>query len=441
MVCYQGINRDLHDFIPSAISNDSPVIIAEKDSENLRSAKNWVIVKDAREAWAYAMAFLTGSPEKSLCISGITGTNGKSSTVFILGELFKARSIKRLTIGTLGFDFDGETFESAHTTPDPDVLFPLLAEAKHKNIKNVFMEVSSHAICQKKVSPLEFSFYGFTSFSQDHLDFHKDMDEYFMVKVLPIETSMRKDSLIAIHKSVEIQNPNYFKNIKADIIGGENYAYTIEKNLVKLKINKKILTFQTPYIGSYANENLLMALSCANHISKIDLEEFTKNLDSIQQIPGRLEIVSKNPVVIVDYAHTPDALYSVLKTIRNEFEKAEITCVFGCGGDRDKKKRPLMAKESEKFSQKVILTNDNPRTENPDKVLNDIKEGFSPSYLKSNVEIEANRERAIESSIIRAGKNSVILIAGKGHEDYQIIGTEKLYFDDRVSAKKALGIT
>ncbi|MDB2447000.1 UDP-N-acetylmuramoyl-L-alanyl-D-glutamate--2,6-diaminopimelate ligase [bacterium] len=451
-VCYQGTSRDLHDFIPNAISNHTPLVILENPSisKNLSSDINWILVDNARASWAYACSFIQDHPGDHLKITGITGTNGKSSTVFIAGAVFKGVGKKTMTIGTLGFDIDGEKFESAHTTPDPNVLYPLLNKAVVSNVEFVFMEVSSHAIVQEKTAPLKFDAYGFTSFSQDHLDFHSSMTEYFEAKCRPLENNMKENAFFILNQNVHKQYADALKNqyshTLTKIIGkGSGFAsYSFNGNDLVLETEEGKIAFNTPYIGEYANENLLMSLVLASKLLGMPYAKLVKHVDRIPQIPGRLEIVSQKPLVIVDYAHTPDALSNVLKTISLN-HPGNITTVFGCGGDRDKGKRPKMAKAAEEYSAKIVVTSDNPRTESATEIIDDILTGFSNETKNGGgLDVELDREAAIKLAIKQANldleasksQNPIVLIAGKGHEDYQIIGTTKSSFDDRVIAKK-----
>jgi UDP-N-acetylmuramoyl-L-alanyl-D-glutamate--2,6-diaminopimelate ligase len=444
-VCYQGTNHNLHQFIDNALELDTPIIIVEEESKNFEC--NWVRVKDSRKAWAYACSFINGHPSKDLIITGITGTNGKSSTVFILGDLFRLEKIKRLTIGTLGFDLDGEKFESSHTTPDPNILYPLFRKAKERGIKHVFMEVSSHSIAQKKIAPIEFSAYGFTSFSQDHLDFHPTMDDYLNTKLMPVSENLAKNHAFVVnHKIIEKHQDKfseYFEKVNLISTGSKENDLYFKKprgsNIVELFSNQNpVGSFDSPFIGDYANENLLISIQIASYLLKKASEKFIGHIASLAQIPGRLELVSLHPAIYVDYAHTPDALENVLKAVSLNHPQG-IICVFGCGGDRDKEKRPLMGMAAEAHSQMIILTSDNPRSENPDEIIAEIVSGFTRDNTNSNYIIEPDRKKAISLSLDLAKKeNLVSVVAGKGHEDYQIIGDQIIEFDDRKIIKELL---
>ena len=439
-ICYKGVNTDLHDYIEDARKQNPPIIIFENANKKPIDDVNWILVSNARKAWSHSCSFINGLPEKHLEITGITGTNGKTSTIFILGELFRILNIPRLTVGTLGFDLNGHITESNHTTPDPDVLYPILLKAKESGIRHVFMEVSSHAIIQHKIDPINFKVYGFTSFSQDHLDFHKTMTDYLEAKLKPITRNLNNDSQIVISsKVINEYIPNgldmitHNPVIKIGSNEDDEVFFSVNNMTISLRGHKK---FETPLLGEYSNQNLMMSLHICQVLTKKPIAALLDNIANIKQVPGRLEIVAKSPVVIVDYAHTPDALHNVLSTVFSNFNQPIIS-ILGCGGDRDQSKRPLMGQIAEKLSTHVIITNDNPRSENPNSIARQIVGGFtnpSTSFL-----VELDRYEAIKKGIYLANLYQCILvIAGKGHETTQLIGDNSISFDDREVAKEIL---
>jgi len=440
-IAYLGESIDSHNFIPAVVTKNPGLIIIEDDSFIKKLGDTpWVLVENSREAWSYLCAEANDFFNLDMIFIGVTGTNGKTSTVWIIKELLRQSQIPHISIGTLGIWTNDHFTESRHTSPDPDVLYPVLANAATQGIRLCVMEVSSHAMQQNKLSPIKFSASAFTSFSRDHLDLHGDMDSYLAAK-LKFFTHLQSDNSYKLFHSSLFSIPTVSKlkttNLNKYALGN-NLSYVFEDGVSRLQIkssdsSNKARTFNLPLLGSFLIENAAAAILLLESVLKTKIDpKFTMG---IRPIPGRLELVSKQlPVVVVDYAHTPDAIEKSLQALR-PFCSGNLWVVFGCGGNRDKGKRPLMAKAAEQFSDKVVVTSDNPRDEDPNDIIQEILVGFSDS---SNVSIEADRKNAIESTISEAQKNDLILIAGKGHETYMEIKGEKLPFNDMEIAKAAL---
>ncbi len=438
-IAYRGESVDGHDFISDVCKKKPALIIIEDESAISKiSHSSWLLVENSREAWSYLCAKACGFFENDMEFIGVTGTNGKTSTVWIVKEILKKLAIPHISIGTLGIWINEDFVASKHTTPDPNVLFPLLANARARGIKLCVMEVSSHAMVQKKLSPIRFKASAFTSFSRDHLDLHGSMENYLEAKLSFFKELQFKDSFKLFHKSLSELTRSYQQETKhiRNYGIGENLSYEFRDGRSELTIScpEGSRVIGLPFIGSFLIENAYAAIAMVEAVLKLKVDEHS--LIDISPIPGRLEpVICKNhPMVVIDYAHTPDAIEKSLQTLR-PFCSQKLWIVFGCGGDRDQGKRPLMAQAAEKFADKIIVTSDNPRFENPEDIIQGILKGFNNS---SKVTIELDRKIAIETAIDQANKDDLILIAGKGHEDYMEVSGKKIDFDDKKIAQAKL---
>lgn len=446
-IAIKGESFDSHTTIPSLLQKDvKPALVIYSDGQFTRHFTNdcsSLRVSDTRLAWSLLCALECEFAKTNLEFYGVTGTNGKTSSVFILNHFLKAQGKKVLTIGTLGFDFDGETQETKHTTPDPPELFAAIRKAHAASFDVVVMEVSSHAIAQSKLGPIRFDKVLFTSFSRDHLDFHKSMEDYFCQKWRLFTDLVKRSARKVVHESILPWIEKYCRNHGLDlVIYGEKssshpwYLQKLEKNLdasrFKLKVAEQEYTLSTNLVGDFLLAN---TVGCLALINDLNAQQFDK-IENLPTIPGRLDRVhhkSLKAPVFVDYAHTPDALETCLRTLR-PLTKGRLIVVFGCGGDRDRGKRPMMGKAAALFADLLIVTSDNPRTEDPSKIILDIVEGFDRDSI--DFEVEVNRSKAIAVAVSKADESDCILIAGKGHEDYQIVGTSKRYFSDHKEVLK-----
>jgi UDP-N-acetylmuramoyl-L-alanyl-D-glutamate--2,6-diaminopimelate ligase len=439
-IAYKGVSFDSHTVIADLVAKRIGFVVLEDERFVPQTGDiPYAIVRDSREALSYLAALVCGEPQNDLVLIGVTGTNGKSSTVWFVRELFSNLGIPILTIGTLGAYMGEERLDTEHTTPEPIELFSLLKRAKEKGIRHVCMEVSSHAISQKRVGPLRYSAVAFTSFSRDHLDYHANMDEYFAAKwelfsgkyLKPGALCLLNDTVAALDVVKRANTVKYltygFKPsndvvVKMEPPSAEGSELTV--------LNKgKPTSGVVPLLAGYAAENFTAALLLTAHASGKGLVSPDK-WRGVRDVPGRLERVrgrAGSPNVFVDYAHTPDSLEQSLKVLR-PITRGKLWVVFGCGGDRDSGKRPLMGQVAVALADKVIITSDNPRTEDPQKIIQDIVKPLDP---KSYVAVVLDRAEAIGKALSLAQTDDTVLIAGKGHEDYQIIGKEKKPFDDR----------
>lgn len=445
-IAYHGVSSDGHLYIKKAIELGASFIILDDPKYIDKSLErvNWALVKDSRKAWSILVSDQYDNPQNSMEFIGITGTNGKTSTVWMIKEILKNSSIPYCSIGTLGVWINEDFFPTEHTTPDPDMLYKVLSHAKDVGVQVVVMEVSSHSLVQGKVFPIKFKYTGFTSFSRDHLDFHKDMNEYFEAKALLFEHNALNGSYNFINYRIN-PNENFLKLFHSKNLyfyGKVNSVLPDDslENFYKL-VNSKIVyqnnivdQGQIPFTGDFNEENFLLAWCITEKI--IGKGYPSNKWNMLKQVPGRLQKISflqKHSEIFVDYAHTPDALEKVLTELK-KFDKSIYT-IFGCGGDRDKGKRPLMAKIAAKHSNFIVITSDNPRSEDPMKIIDDIMQGIEQC---ENIKIEVEREKAIHETIYLMNDNSILLIAGKGHETYQIIGNKTIHFDDFEVAQNAI---
>ena len=468
-VAMAGNTVDGHDFIQKAIDSGAKIIITEKNI-NILEYKNaddvsFVLVKNIRKKLGIIASNYYGYPQNKIKIIGITGTNGKTTSSFILENILE----KTARIGTTGNRILDEEFETVNTTPEALELIKLIDKSVKKGADYFIMEVSSHALEIGRVDMLKFDSAIFTNLTQDHLDFHKTMENYFNAKK-KIFSMLRNDKnngkgIINIDDEhgakiySEKNKDNYIsisiKNEEADILG-DILNYT--NNGMKVKINlknyfKKINShfkdkdeeyeeeykFEIGLIGEYNLYNVLGCVASALSFG-IKMNDIIKKLETMPAVPGRFETIKNNMEarIVVDFAHTDDGLLNVGKTLKQITDNQVIT-IFGAGGDRDHDKRAKMAKAAIQFSDYIILTSDNPRTENPINILADIEKGLiDEKYPFDKYLIISDRERAIKHGIKLLKKGDSLLIAGKGHENYQIIGTQKIHFDDRETVRKIL---
>lgn len=410
------------EYVYDAVRNGAAFIISK-----IKYDENTIVVDDPKEYYNNYIYNKYYEKIKDITLIGVTGTNGKTTTSYIIYDILNKMDIKCAYIGTIGFYKNGTIKELNNTTPDIEELYEYLYECALDDIRYVVMEVSSHALVQDRVYGLKYDACIFTNLTEDHLDYHKNMDEYKKAKLLLFDKLRNKR--IAIINS---DDQNY-----KDFIFSNNYNVKVGKfgdfRIRNIKLNDDSLdlkfSFKNEYfkhlnmVGKYNAYNYLEAVAALVYLN-FDINEILK-IDVLAP-PGRMYIVKyKDNTIFIDYAHTPDAMEKVLKSV-NEFKKNRVFTVFGCGGDRDKFKRSIMGNIASIYSDKVIITNDNPRTENEDDIISDIVSGIKID----NYEIVKNRKDAIIKGVSYLDKNDILLILGKGHEDYQIIGNEKKHFSD-----------
>ena len=435
--CLPGEHVDGHEFAEQAVANGATLCIVER---RLNLDIPQIVVASTPEMLAKISNMFYSSPSKKINLIGITGTNGKTTVSHLVQHLFEANNKKCALIGTLGHKFfSGDSYHDAkHTTPQAPELHELFSTILEKEISNTVMEVSSHALAQHRVDYCDFNGAIFTNLTQDHLDFHITMDNYFKAKAKLFEDLVAGD--FAVINADDKYADEFLKRISPSV---KVYTYSTKKTAdvvaKNITYSSKGASFVCAIKGVQHNINLKMngMFSVYNVIAAItaalalnfDIEKSIKLLEELPGVAGRFEVIINQPTVIVDYAHTPDGLENVLKAARDITPSdGKLICVFGCGGDRDATKRPKMGRIAEDYADKVIVTSDNPRSENPQQIITDILAGFQSV---NNVIVEPDRELAIKESYKIANENDVVLIAGKGHEDYQILANETIHFDDR----------
>lgn len=447
-VAIKGETSDGHRHITEAISRGAIAVIVEDanaipDEIYLHSKTAKIVVANSRIALARGAHHLYKSPSERMALTGVTGTNGKTTVTYILKTVFEHAGKKTGLIGTIE-TFDGKkSWQSQLTTPESSDISKMLFDMAGNGCTHAVMEVSSHALALERVSALQFVAAVFTNLSQDHLDYHHDMESYFRAKKKLFD--MLPESGYVIYNAddefgesmagdTQAMRFCYGKHPDADYrIDAVNCSLTGTK--FELIHRDVTYTVETGLKGEFNAYNAAAAFAAA-HLQGVTPEVITEALKNIPQVPGRFEVYTgKGKTVIVDYAHTPDSLEKTLKNIHEIAPGREIYTVFGCGGNRDKGKRPLMGAIAAGLSARVILTNDNPRMEDPDTILAEIAEGI----VTKNYKTVPDRREAIISAIEEAPSGSVVLVAGKGHEATQTIGTEKFHFSDAEEVKKALG--
>ncbi len=441
-VAIRGTQADGHDFIEKALDLGATIVLCEDLPASTRSDATYVRVTDSARAMGFVAAAFYGHPSHAFQLIGVTGTNGKTSVATLLFRMFRALGYRCGLISTVQNQIEDEVIPSTHTTPDAVTLNALLAEMRRQNCTHVFMEVSSHAVAQQRITGLTFGGGIFTNITHDHLDFHKTFDNYIKAKKgffdqLPraafalVNIDDRRGSVMvqntaATVKTYSLQTMATFK--------GKLLSETLFG--MHMELNGHEVWFRL--IGRFNAYNLLAVYGAAILLGEVP-EEVLSVLSELQSPPGRFEQVHsvQKVVGIVDYAHTPDALENVLETI-NELRQGEerIITVVGCGGNRDAEKRPKMAAIASKMSDRVYLTSDNPRHEEPQAILDQMLKGVPPLHIKKVAVIPERRE-AIYRACAQAQPGDIILIAGKGHETYQEIKGVKYDFDDRKVLREA----
>ncbi len=436
-VCISGFKTDGHKFAQDALEKGAVAIVAEKEIED--TAATVVLVENARFALAHMAAVFYEYPYKSFRLIGITGTNGKTTTTYLLKTILENKGKKVGLIGTNQNMIGDEVIPSHHTTPDSLELMRLFRHMADEGAEYVVMEVSSHSLALDRVAACEFDVAAFTNVTQDHLDFHKTMDEYIEAKsrlfgmcrmgVLNTDDAacfaMEKNSRCDIIKYTAEKNDGMF---------ADNIEYSADGVVFDVNYRNEKARIELAIPGRFSVYNALTAAGCSI-ASGFSLRDVAEGLKSAKGVKGRIEVVKTNTdyTVIIDYAHTPDGLLNILSAIR-DFAKGRIITLFGCGGDRDKTKRPQMGKIAGELSDFCIVTSDNPRSEEPADIIKDILVGVNETNCEYTV-IE-NRFEAIEYALDNAKADDIILLAGKGHETYQILKDRTIVFDEREIVSK-----
>ncbi len=453
----KGLKSDGAAYIKSALEKGAAAVLFEDYEGPMPAGVSFVKVSDARLAMALAAANFYRHPSRRLDLVGITGTNGKTTTSYLVRSILRVKGSEPGLIGTISYEYGGKKFPAPNTTPESIDLQALLSEIANGGAKSAVMEVSSHAVALKRIAGCDFKVKIFTNFTQDHLDFHGTMEEYFQVKK-SFFTIFSGINVINIDdpKGVELKNAasgeviTYGVSSRADVtakdieISPSGTSFTLLTPAGEAKIKSRL-------VGRHNLYNMLSAAGAGMALGK-SLREISDGLARAEDVPGRLERVHADQglstgdgtrldyTVLVDYAHTDDALARALTAAR-ELSKGRLIVVFGCGGDRDRTKRPKMGHAAARLADVVILTSDNPRTEDPVKILDDAEAGIAEEGSKVkglSYFVYPDRAQAISFAVGAARGGDTVLIAGKGHEDYQIIGTTKYHFDDRETAAAAM---
>jgi len=460
-VAIRGYSQNGHDFISEAINRGAKVVIAESIPPKTAGA-TWIQVDDSRKALARISAKFFDDPSLQLKVVGITGTNGKTTTTYLLESVFRQANYTPGVIGTINYRFGNRIIPASTTTPESLEIQKLLAQMVKERVSHVVIEVSSHALDQNRVEGVHFDVGVFTNLTSEHLDYHGTIEKYAQSKTKLFSHFMEKSESSGLKFAVLNQDDQHTKYLQsvttAQIIryGMEaNVDITVEDERISdrgisglLKTPKGDIQFHTSLLGRFNLYNIMAAAGVAYALD-IPLECFCSGVESLTTVPGRMERVGKGTdfTILVDYAHTPDALEKALDSIR-ELTPKRIIVVFGCGGERDKSKRPLMGKIAALLSEVVIITSDNPRSERPEQIISEIEEGIRETEIpkKSSALFDgekgyitiADRKEAIKSALNMAQRGDVVLVAGKGHEGYQDSGKQRIAFDDREKIEEAL---
>ena len=446
-VALRGEKNDGHEFIGQAIENGASVIVAEREEKNPRAT--CLLVENTRTALADLAATFYGLPARRLKLAAVTGTNGKTTTTFLMKHICEKAGLRCGLIGTVRYEIGERVLPAARTTPESLDLQELLAQIANAGCRAAAMEVSSHALTQERVRGLEWDVAVFTNLKQDHLDYHGTMENYFESKAklfTQLTQQQKKRKPVAVVNmddrygeqlldkiDTKISVVTFGMGVRADF-RASNYRMEFGGTSYQLDARGKSYLVRLPLIGRFNVANSMAALAAANALG-LNLREAVLSLGKSPQVPGRLEMVpaKRQFQVFVDYAHTPDALLNVLKTLR-QLEPGRLIVVFGCGGDRDRQKRPLMGRIADQNADYSIITSDNPRKEDPNAIISEIEKGFgSDRYEKV-----AGRAEAIARAIALAQPRDIILIAGKGHETYQEFVDHTVPFDDIQVARRAI---
>jgi UDP-N-acetylmuramoyl-L-alanyl-D-glutamate--2,6-diaminopimelate ligase len=462
-VAVKGFTADGHDFIGQAVANGAAAVVCEQP---VQADAVTIRVDNSRKALAELAAAFYGHPSQALTIIAITGTNGKTTTSYLIESILRSAGIAVGVIGTINYRYGGQLFTNPVTTPESLDLQRIMADMRDTGVTHVVMEVSSHALDLYRVHGCKIDIGVFTNFTQDHLDYHKDMAHYWSCKrqlfidLLPAfagNTHLRAVINAADPKGRELARETSLAHLTC----GQHADVDIQILKAGFDLNGVAARIATPLgkmelrsalVGRHNLENILNAVGVGVAL-KIPAETIVAGIRSLENVPGRLERISNalQRFVYVDYAHTPDALENALLALR-ALTADRIICIFGCGGDRDRDKRPEMGAIGARFSDLVVVTSDNPRTEPPERIIEEILVGvrrvcdrqYTPAELRRGFRakgytVMVNRREAIGNSIAGSRPGDTLLIAGKGHEPYQIIGQERLPFDDRQEARRALG--
>lgn len=441
-ICVQGFKTDGHRYIDDVIQKGAKAVVIDKELEEYSDNITYIKVNDSRVAMPLLAKNFFGDPLQDIDLIGVTGTNGKTTTTYLIKEILNKGGYKTGLIGTIEV-FDGEkNITSSRTTPEAPDIYRFLAEMRENDVKYAVMEVSSHALALNRVDTMEFKTAVFTNLSQDHLDYHNTMEEYASQKA-KLFKKIKKGGTAIINVDDDYCNL-FIKQTENDVItysinkNSDLKAEDIELSLKGVSFKIDNLRFDLNLTGKFNIYNCLSAIGVAKSLD-INNSIIKNSLESVSGIPGRFETVDLNQpyTVIVDYAHTPDSMINILEAVKH-FDHNDIIIVFGCGGERDKGKRPIMGDIAVRKGDSVVVTTDNPRAEDPETIISEIVKGIKDSKSDTPYIIVPDREEAIYEAVGQAQKGDLLIIFGKGHETYQEFADETIDFDDKEVAKRAI---
>jgi UDP-N-acetylmuramyl-tripeptide synthetase len=451
-IAIKGFSKDGHDYIDTAFENGAVAVIAQElNTEN----PNIIQVKDSRKAMACIADRFHNKPTEKLILIGITGTNGKTTTTWLLESVLMEAGFNVGVIGTINVRYNKKVYDTPVTTPESIDLQKIFADMAGSGVTHVIMEVSSHAVDLHRVYACRFDIGVFTNFTQDHLDYHKTMDAYwsckktFFTKILNAKNSGKTPAAVINIDNrkgktlSDMLNTKEMNVIKVGIDKNADFKCIELKDDIsglkaRISINGDDIDLHSLLAGGFNLENILCAAGAAHSLG-ISLNIIKTGIEKCKNIPGRLERIENNinRYIFVDYAHTPDALESILKTLHSR-SKSKLITIFGCGGDRDSSKRKIMGTVAAQYSDTIIVTSDNPRSEDPDRIIQDILEGINIKNTDKVLIVEKDRKKALKTAVKHSSPEDIIIAAGKGHETYQILKTGKIDFDDRIILKEAV---
>jgi UDP-N-acetylmuramoyl-L-alanyl-D-glutamate--2,6-diaminopimelate ligase len=443
-VAIRGLVTDGNQFVEAARRKGATAVCSEQRPSG---EGTWVRVADAREALATVAAAFHGDPARSLDLVGITGTNGKTTTAYLVDSALRAAGETVGLLGTVEYRVGDRVAEAVRTTPESSDLQALLREMVDAGCRRAVLEVSSHSLALKRVHGLEFRVAVFTNLTRDHLDFHGDMDAYFVAKRLLFERHLRPDGFAIVNldddRAADVAAASRarvwtysLESPKADLLA-EDVRLSLDHTRFRARTPKGVLEVETSLLGAFNVQNALAAVGAGLALG-LPEDAMQRGIAALKGVPGRMErvVAGQDFTVLVDYAHTDDALRNLLETVRGLRPRRVIT-VFGCGGDRDRTKRPLMGAVAARLSDVVIVTSDNPRSEPPEAILEEIRRGI-PAARAADTLVIADRRDAIARALEIGGEGVVVVIAGKGHEPYQVLRDRTVPFDDRQVARDVL---
>jgi len=455
-VAMRGTKADGHDFAKEAVRRGARAVVSETRLDLGGDAVN-VVVSDSRIALGTISARACGDPTREMKLFGVTGTNGKTTTTYLIESILRSAGFNPGVIGTVEYRFGGVSLPAPHTTPFALDLQRLLARMRREGCDSCAMEVSSHALDQERVVGSRFDVGIFTNLTPEHLDYHDGMDDYFRAKAILFERLLREGGKDGASAVINVDDP-YGRNLvgRAAVpvttfgtapgadVRCRGSRSDVDGISMEVETPKGSLEIISKLRGGFNVQNILAAVAGAVSAG-IELGHIKAGVESLDRVPGRFEAVEngRGILALVDYSHTPDALTKALEHAAELKGKGRLIAVFGCGGDRDRKKRPLMGAAAARLADVAIVTSDNPRTEDPESIIEQIMPGVVEHMEERDggrgYEVIADRRSAISRAVEIAASGDVIVVAGKGHEDYQILGTEKIHFDDREELAKAFG--